>query len=184
MSAALLTGISSAATDSEIICKHFASFRKNADITRLERRSVEKRLGEVCTNRYPSICGQRNVAEDQLYAWGLSKNDPIVRSLFDGEWVVHASLIDIDNDGKNELRLFTIAGTARCTYSYFFRMAPGRPAERLEGDYEVLREEARYCDGGIAFLRHAGKNYTIEAYRTIDTVWRGDGARLLPVCSY
>jgi len=116
---------------------------------------------------------------------GLRRADPDLNTIIQYGVEIWASEVDIDNDGTNDVRLYVVAGTAHCTYSWFFRRARDGTLRRMsERGYDDLHEEARYCGGGLSFLRYRGKVFTLETYDRIFTVLEGSTSGLHGVCSF
>jgi hypothetical protein len=167
------------------VCSFFSSYRAAPNAPSLKKYNAERSLGEICVPAYAQVCGKLNIALTRLYEMGFPTDDEVLQRLIHDTWVIRASEVDIDNDGQNEMRLYITAGTAHCTYSYFFKRTTAGKFQRLSHpSYDVLREEGRFCDGNLAFIRYKGQVFTLEVYDKIDTVWQGSHDELREVCSF
>jgi hypothetical protein len=140
---------------------------------------------EVCVSKDAHGCAQPTIALAQLHQMGLPLDDQVLHNLLEDTGVIHASAVDIDNDGHKDMRLYITAGTAHCTYSSFFtRTREGQFHPISAPSYQVLREEARLCGGDVSFIRYKGTVFTLEVYDTIATVWQGTKAELRELCRF
>ena len=167
------------------VCSFFSGYRATPNAPPLKKYNAERSLGEICVPTYAQVCGKPNIALTRLYEMGFPMDDEVLQRLINDTWVIRASEVDIDNDGQNEMRLYITAGTAHCTYSYFFKRTTAGKFQRLaHPSYDVLREEGRFCDGNLAFVRYKGQVFTLEVYDKIDTVWQGSHDGLREACSF
>lgn len=194
-------------------CDFFQTYRNNPNAPELNKLNTEHILGKICAPRYAKICQPEDVSLSKLDEMGISKNDETLKELLEGPWFVWISTVDVDNDGVDEIRFFSIVGTAHCVRSYFykqdttgrFNLISGRRREKRtreerksdereekEKSYEVFREEGRFCGGGgLSFVHYKGKVYVLESevYETaptewLDTVWLSSGSNVEKVCTY
>jgi uncharacterized protein len=164
-------------------CDFFQKYRSNPNAEEIKKRIAEHFLGEVCNPKYEKNCSTRDVTLLDLQTLGLSPDEPDFRALLNGPFAVYASLVDIDNDGIEELRLYRTVGTAHCTHSYFFKKTKEGVLKSIQDkQYHVFREERRFCDGDLMFIRFNGKVYTVETYGNLDTVWIGSTNGLREIC--
>jgi hypothetical protein len=167
------------------VCSFFSGYRATPNVPPLKQYNAERSLGEICVPKYAQVCGEPNIALARLYEMGLPTDDEVLERLINDNWVIRASEVDIDNDGQNEIRLYITAGTAHCTYSYFFkRTTTGKFQCLTHPSYDILREEGRFCAGNLAFIRYKGQVFTLEVYDKINTVWQGSHDELHEVCSF
>ncbi len=101
------------------------------------------------------------------------------------------SKVDIDNDGIDEIRLFTTVGSSQCTPSYLYKQdTTGRFHLISNQSYAVLREKGRFCRGTLClYASYEGKVYALEVYEQagtgwINNVWLGSGSDVKKVCTY
>lgn len=195
------------------VCDFFQTYRNNPNAPELRNLNAEHVLGKLCDPKYPATCKSENISLSRLDEMGISKNDEVLKGLLDDHWTIWVSTVDIDNEAVDEIRLFSIVGTAHCTRSFFYKqdatgrfhlMSDRRKEKRKREDrkseegreevrsYEVFREEGRFCGGGgLSFVHYKGKVYVLESevYETaptewLDTVWLGSGSQLKELCTY
>ncbi|OGL16561.1 MAG: hypothetical protein A3K12_05555 [Candidatus Rokubacteria bacterium RIFCSPLOWO2_12_FULL_71_19] len=126
------------------VCQDAAALLKVAPTSvHLRSSSPEKPIGAYEPSR-PTPAG---------WSYPTVQDFPNLKGL---NWTV--SLVDLDNDGVDDVRFTAVAGTAACETSYFFK-------RKAVGGYEVLLHlsgEATICgDDTILTLRHAGKNFLL-----------------------
>jgi hypothetical protein len=97
--------------------RFFQKNRSNPNAEEIKKRIAEHFLGEVCNPKYEKNCSTRDVTLLDLQTLGLSPDEPNFRALLNGPFAVYAALVDIDNDGIEELRLYRTVGTEHCTHS-------------------------------------------------------------------
>lgn len=170
-------------------CEFFGKFRGSAKWEELRSLNVENELGEICLPKYPA-CRDHNITLETLSGMGLPSNDDVLTELLHGQSYVNVALVDIDNNGVDDLRLYRTSGSARCTSSRFFKKSPeGIFKPVLSGGYEVLRQEARFCAGSdLLFVRYDSTLYSIERsierFHRVDTVWIGSANHLYELCRW
>lgn len=172
--------------DLEDQCAYFQQLKANPTKIKTEP-SAEHQLGVVCNPKYylPSECKSENITLEGLKMQGLSSEDPVFLKLLNDPWSITASLVDINNDGLNDVRLYRMVGTAHCTESYFFAKTNKGTLQFISNpEYETFHEEGRFCDGKMMFIRYKEIVYSLEIYGDgdslrLDTVWLGskDGLR-------
>lgn len=166
-------------------CDFFQKYSKNVNAEELKKRAAERFLGDVCNPKYEKKCGKGTVTVQDLQTLGLSPDEPEFKGLLNGEWRVSASLVDVDNDGVEELRIFRTVGTLHCTHSYFFKKTREGLFKPIQDKrYSVFSEEGRFCNGDLMFIRFSGKVYAVETYGKIDTVWIGFSDGLKEICHF
>ena len=126
------------------ICQHTAALLGSAStFKQLDSASPERPVGAYEPSR----------AAPPGWSYPTVQDFPNLKGL---AWRV--SLVDLDNDGEDDVRFTAVAGTASCETSYFFKRRAG-------GGYGVLLHlsgEATICSGdAILTLRHAGKNFLL-----------------------
>lgn len=170
-------------------CEFFGKYRGAEKWDELRSLNVDNQLGEVCNPKYSlTLCFEPRVTVDALSDMGLPSDDRVLKELLHGRSLLSASLVDIDNDGVDDLRLYLTGGTAHCTSTNIFKKSSeGKFKPVLSGGYEVLREEGRFCGGSdLLFVRHDGTLYTIERsierFHRVDTVWIGSANHLYELC--
>jgi len=166
-------------------CNFIGSLRNNPKSSELKNLEAERLLGRLC-NPTASLCSEGYIPLSTLLEMGFSKNDKTLEELLNTGFVIWVSKVDIDNDGVDEIRIFSTVGTARCTRSYFYKQdkATGKLQPIADAGYAMLSEEARFCDGNLSFIRFQGKVFVLEAYDTIDTVWLGSERGLQQQCTF
>lgn len=180
----ILVGVVEASSAQEA-CEFIKSLRNEPASPVLKKLDAEKLLGRICDQASGNVCGKDDLPISKLYQIGIPKDNETLKELIDSGFDVWASKVDINNDGIDEIRIFSRVGTAKCTRSYFYSQdnATGEFKEVQRG-YEVLSEEGRFCDGRLSFIRYQDKIYALEAYTKIDMVWRGSERGLIQQCSY
>lgn len=172
-------------------CEFFGKFNSAVKWEELRSLNVDNQLGEICLPKYPA-CRELNITLDALSEMGLPSNDKVLAELLRGQsYYINVSLVDIDNDGVDDLRLYITGGSLHCTSSYFFKKTPeGKFKPVLSGGYDVLRGEyGRFCGGSdLLFVRHDGMLYAVdrsdEHFHKVDTVWIGSANHLYELCRW
>lgn len=164
-------------------CDFIKSFKDSPQDSKLKNLEAEKKLGSICNQKYENVCEQGSIKLSKLYEMGFPKDDEILSELLNSDFIIWISQVDVDNDGIDEIRLFSTVGSARCTRSHFYKSDSSGQYHQLKG-YEVLAEEGRFCDGNLTFIRFQENVYALEIYATIDTVWSGSQNGLRQKCSY
>ncbi len=171
--------------DSANVCRFLEDRGLDANSSALKTLNAEHMLGRICNPNYSASCSKGDVPVSVLFAKGISKDDPTLKELLSDTWTLWASTVDIDNDGNDEIRIFETAGTAHCTYSYFFKRDRSGAYHLLEeGNYPVFAEEGRFCDGNLSFIRYQGQVFSLESYTGIERVRRGTGPNVDQVCDF
>lgn len=170
---------------SQEVCSIFRTYRNNPKSPKLKHMEAEHMIGKICNPKHSRMCEQGDLALSKLFEMGFSEKDQRLNCLLETDSFVWISKVDIDNDGIDEIRLFHTVGSARCTYSYFYRQeGPGQLRLISHPSYAVLSEDARFCGGGLSFKRYQGEVFVLEVYDKIDTVWRGSINGLKQLCNY
>jgi uncharacterized protein len=170
------------------VCDYFSKYNNPGGWRELRKLTVEKHLGEVCFPEH-KYCPLESVTLDSLNAMGLASEDGILNELRrNRQVVVKVSLVDIDNDDAEDLRLYRTGRNLRCTSSYFFKKAPdGRFKQVVSKDFEVLRYEGRFCAGdNLLFVRYEDAVYLVEhsneKSHKVRTVWISSANHLYELC--
>jgi len=173
------------------ICAYFNGFQPDNYTEILNKRNVEKLLGEVCNKGKGGECETPNISIKDLYKMGMPKDDEEFNYLISEDLIVSASFVDVDNDGANELRLYRTTGSANCMRSYFWKKdASGYYKFSNVKKYDDLYEDGRGCGAHIIFVKYNKSIYTLsinyeskDYWPRIDTVWKGSESELELVCT-
>jgi uncharacterized protein YecT (DUF1311 family) len=167
-------------------CEFFLTNRLKSQSEEVKKSIVGRDLGKICNPKYKCY-GSPRITLEELQKMGLSPQEETFMDLLNDKLVTRASLVDIDSDGIEELRLFQIGGSLGCMRSYLFKKDKQGIYHALRGKgYEELDEEGRFCNGDLLFIKHNGKVYMIEVYQGsgMDTVWLGSDKGLQRTCSF
>ena len=85
---------------------------------------------------------------------GNSADDTIKKTLETSKMRYYTSLVDIDNDGSNEIRFHSVQGSLMEEDNYFFKKGKS-------GAYELIRSSLG-CEKSVGFVKVENKTYTIE----------------------
>jgi hypothetical protein len=177
------------------ICEYFNNFQPVKFREALDRMNIEQFLGAICVMSKNEDCDNDNIFFNEFYNMGMRKDDRLFNELISANIRIFASLVDVDNDGVNELRLWFYSGTANCMLNYFWKKdATGYyKFIDIEG-YDVLREEASGCYARLIFVPYKNIIYTLyinefnndtypgETPRIWD-IWRGSISELTLICT-
>lgn len=131
-------------------CSYFAKYRNSPASPTLKRTSAEVPLGTFCPDKYDRpICSAPVIRLEDLAKLGFPLDDPVDSQLLNSSMAgIHFSEIDIDNDGIPELRMYSVGGSAQCTYSWFYKKgADGKYARMQSGEYASLSEDRPILSG-------------------------------------
>lgn len=140
----------------------------------------EKRLGRV----YPPGPGipafRTEVAfpREEFRRLGFDDPDGAVVFMLCRNQSFDVALVDIDNDGVEECRIFSIQGTLRFLRNFFYKKGPDGQFKEMRHDY-LSADESYFCDGvKLKFVKYQGKTYTLIGKGHQYTVYFGDKDRL------
>ena len=88
------------------ICAHFNKYQLVKYEEALNNKNIEKLLGEVCIGGKEELCEKPIIFTDNLYTMGMQKDDKEFGYLINDRFGLRASLVDVNNDGKDELRIW------------------------------------------------------------------------------
>jgi len=167
-------------------CDFFRENKLKTQSEEFKRNIAGRDLGEICNPKYKCY-GSPRITLEELQKMGLSPQEETLQVLLNTEFTIWASLVDIDNDGIEELRLYQVVGTASCTRSYIFKKNKQGTYHAVSGEgYEKLAEEGRFCNGDLLSVKRNGKVYMLGVYQNsgIHSVWLGSDKELKEVCSF
>jgi uncharacterized protein len=101
-------------------CDFFRENKLKSQSEEIKKNIAGRDLGEICNPKYKCY-GSSRITLEELQKMGLSPQEETFQSLLNVEFTIWASLVDIDNDSIEELRLYQVVGTASCTRSYLFK---------------------------------------------------------------
>lgn len=142
------TVLSTIYPDKKNVCEYVSGFIEEGKEKDLELfLNPEKAINKYCKN-----CKNK----DKITA--------LDDSWLDDSFVYTASNVDLDNDGKDELRLFTRVGSASCERNNFYKQdKDGKYKFIGNKQLEMFREEGAMCkDEALSFLRHKNTNYIVD----------------------
>lgn len=142
------------------LCKFAARLLSNKQEKHIDLfLSPEKKMGEFLkTKVFPN-----DKTFEDLKGYGIVVSQDDSWLLDDDRHIWRVSKIDVDNDGKEEVRFETSGGSLHCECNHFLK-------QDKNGIYGLVRNEAvnAYCGEGqmcggdtLEFLRYAGRNYIV-----------------------
>jgi len=142
------------------VCKFAAKLLSNKQEKHIDLfLSPEKKMGRFSKTKV--ISDDKTFEELKLSGIVVSQDDS--RLLDDDQHIWRVSKIDVDNDGKEEVRFETSGGSLHCQSNYFLK-------QDKNGIYGLVRNETvneyrgegAMCGGDtLEFLRYAGRNYIV-----------------------
>jgi hypothetical protein len=166
------------------VCDFLQRHGRESKASEVKILGAERKLGRICSPKYDQACLKDDIPVSKLYQAGIAKDDKVLKQLLGDTWTLWASMVDIDNDGVDEIRIFRTVGTAHCTQSYFFKRGASGAFHHLSEGYGVFVEEGRFCDGDLSFIRFQQQVFAIESYKTVDAVWHGSKTGVHQVCAF
>lgn len=142
------TVLSTIYSDNKSVCEGISDFLKEGKEKDLELfLNPEKIIDNYCKN-----CKDKNKIAALEDSW------------LDSSLSYTVSEIDLDNDGKDELRLYKVVGSASCERNYFFKQDDDGKYRFIKNEQlEIFREEGAMCgDEMLSFLRYKNINYIVN----------------------
>jgi uncharacterized protein len=186
----------------KIICDYFNKYQSEKYTESLNKRNIEKKLGEVCVKGNKEECEIPNVSIDVLYKKGINKDDEqlnyLIKDLKDKllsnypyDTVLRASLVDVDNDGIEEIRLWRYVGSAYCEHNYFWKKDTMGTYKFIDvKGYDDLAEEGSGCGAHLIFVPYMKSIYTLyiedqppDHIPRISEIWKGIETELIRACT-
>jgi uncharacterized protein len=166
--------------DLEGICAPISELRTMTH----KRPSPETRLGILCDEgEMAENCANWRMAKMKIDSQLLASN-PKVSELIDDHATINISTVDIDNDGREELRVFAAVGSARCVRSIFFKKTDSTYSALSGRQFGMFSEEGRFCEGDRgSFVRIRGIVYFLEDLEKTYKLFLGSPNGMHLVCA-
>lgn len=171
-----LAELAQRASAGDTICEQLAVKSSIEATWSLYEESDEEELGQLCG--YPGVpCRdfRRSLDISRLREMGVNLDEtPLKYLLKDNNFAVHATLVDVNNDGVLDLRLSQLVGSASCQRNYFFIGSRDKTFRFVQGadiDQSLGGGEGAFCAGdGVFFARRGRITYSV--------VWEGRGGHV------
>jgi hypothetical protein len=184
------------------VCSYFNKYQSKRYTDVLNKKNIEKILGDVCLKGTKEDCQSPNVSLDALYKKGINKDDDQFNYLIEDQkdklssndpyyTVLRASLVDIDNDGSEEIRLWRCVGSANCEHNDFWKKDTTGTYKFIDvKGYDALAEEGSGCGAHLIFVPYKKSIYTLyiedqppDHIPRISEIWKGSETELVRVCT-
>jgi hypothetical protein len=124
----------------------------------------EASVGDLCAEYHSGCAIPQSLQALDVTATQLMQV-PELNELMSSGYRIQLSSLDLDNDGKLDIRALAYVGSAHCARSYFFKpLVPGQTLIPLTGyGWDMFAEEGRFCgDDQGTFIRLENRNYFLE----------------------
>ena len=169
-------------SDLDGICTH----APGADEISRKKLNPETNLGILCRDeKKDKDCLSAGLMKTLQIKPDVFMSDPDVSELVKSGYIINMSSVDVDNDGREEIRVWATVGSAQCVRSVFFKLAENGTYRRLDDKkYDMFTEEARFCGGDAgSFVRIGDINYFLEPFGETYNLFMNTPKELYPICT-